>query len=103
MPDENKSETMVDDPLVTHSLHEAKWIFVVWAVSFLWVVGYCGRYGYFREDETITMVLGMPAWVFWGVALPWVIATGISSWFALRLIADEPLTRASDPEQLDDE
>ncbi len=103
MQNEPEPEPTIDDPLVTHSLREAKWIVVVWVVAFVWVVGYCSRYGYYREGETTTIIGGMPAWVFWGVALPWVVATIVSSWFALRCIADESLVDRADGEPHDDE
>ena len=97
-----ESGTTIDDPLVIHSLREAKWIVVVWIVAFVWVVGYCGRYGYYREGEPAANVCGMPAWVFWGVALPWVTATVVSSWFAIFCITDEPLVDPADGERRDD-
>ncbi len=97
------SEPNREDPLVTHSLREAKWILLVWVAAFVWVIGYTSRFGYIREGETISTVWGLPAWVFWGVALPWGIATVVSSWFALRYIADEPLIEPSDAQWSEDE
>lgn len=93
----------VDDPIVSHSLWEAKWILVVWLIAFLWTVGYCGLFGYQAQDQqSLETVLGMPAWVFWGVGLPWLVATAISSWFALTCIADVPLSDDIDSEQQND-
>ncbi len=87
-----------EDPLVTHSLREARWIVAIWAVMFLWVVGYCSWSAYSGDGEDISMVLGMPHWVFWGIALPWCVSTVVTCWFALFGIADDSLERHSEPE-----
>jgi hypothetical protein len=84
-------EVEFDGSLVTHTLREAKWIVVIWAISFLWVIGYCSRYGATGEVGSMATVGGIPAWVFWGIALPWVIATIVTCWFALAYVVDEPL------------
>lgn len=94
MPDkEAETPSTADDSLVAHSLWEAKWIVAIWCIAFLWVVGYCIGFGYGGEGQPIPTVWGMPAWVFWGIALPWGVAAVVSSWFALACIADEPLSR----------
>ena len=79
------------DPVFASSLRELKWILVVWLVNFLWVVGYCAMYGYQSESRPLTTVLGMPSWVFGGIFAPWIVATVISSWFALTQMEDHPL------------
>jgi hypothetical protein len=91
MPNKNHSSRSCDDPLVSHSLREAKWIVVIWLVTFIWVVGYCARFGYHEAGTAVPTIFGMPSWVFWGVALPWAAATVVSSWFALFQIADDSL------------
>lgn len=103
MSNNTESKPVVDDPMVSHSLWEAKWILLVWLIAFLWTVGYCGLFGYRNEDQTLKTVLGMPAWVFWGVGLPWLLATAVSSWFALVCIADVPLGDDVNSEQQGDE
>lgn len=103
MPNKSESQPMMDDPLVTNSLHEAKWILVVWVGAFAWVIGYSSQYGYVGEGDSLATVLGMPAWVFWGVAFPWGVATVITSWFALRCIVDEPLVDSAEAQRDDDE
>ena len=96
-------DAKVDDSLVTHTLREARWIVAIWAVSFVWVIGYCSRYGATGAVETIETVGGIPAWLFWGIALPWVIATIVTCWFALAYIVDEPLDEEDETERGDDE
>ena len=79
------------DPVYESSLRESKWILAIWFLNFVWVMGYCGVYGYRPSDEPLTTVCGMPSWVFWGVIVPWLISAAVSTWFALTQIKDHPL------------
>ncbi len=79
------------DPVYHSSLSEMRWILALWAVFFLWVIGYSSWYGYQLDDRPLVTVLGMPSWVFWGVFLPWVLSASVSCWFALTQIQDHPL------------
>ncbi|MGI9440973.1 MAG: hypothetical protein ACR2N1_00825 [Rubripirellula sp.] len=85
------------DPVYKSSLRELKWILVIWLVHFLWVVGYCSAFGYMPRRYTltfsgyITTVIGMPSWVFWGVFVPWISASLVTTWFALTQIEDHDL------------
>ena len=66
-------------------------IFGVWAIFCLWVVGYCWGNGFLDSDEQVALVIGMPAWIFWGVAVPWCAATLFSIVFALFFMTDHEL------------
>ena len=79
------------DPVFKSSLRELKWILVIWLFHFVWVVGYCYAYGYLTPETPLTTVIGMPSWVFWGVFVPWIVATMVSTWFALTQIEDHAL------------
>ncbi|MAI31789.1 MAG: YhdT family protein [Rubripirellula sp.] len=79
------------DPVYESSLRELKWIFVIWLTHFIWVVGYCYAFGYLASGTKLTTVIGMPSWVFWGVFVPWLSATLVSTWFALTQIEDHDL------------
>lgn len=50
-----------------------------------------------KGPERVAFVLGFPAWIFWGVALPWWICTAFSLIFGAFLVRDEDL--GLDPEQ----
>ena len=89
------------DPVYQSSLREARWILVFWAVFFVWVVGYCSLFGYPAEGEPIATVLGMPAWVFWGIFVPWIVSGAITIWFALTQIEDHPLDEVVNAEDSD--
>ncbi len=90
MPSIEKRPT---NPVYTSSLRELKWILVIWTIAFLWVIGYCGLYSYLDTEQasSITTILGMPSWVFFGVFVPWIVGTTTSIWFAISQIEDLPL------------
>ena len=112
------------DPLFVSSLRELRWIVIVWAISFAWVIGYCIVAGYDSaaydglehglehgleasggqigaRDVELRLVLGMPSWVFWGVMLPWILVTLLTAWFALTQMADHPLENPLAQESVD--
>ena len=60
----------------------------IWFVFFLWVIGVSYPMGYGDIDPADT-VFGFPAWVFWGIFLPFVVATVLNSVFALVYLKDE--------------
>ena len=79
------------------TVRETLTILVAWTVFCVWVVGYSGwQQSAAPPPDTLAeipvqTVWGLPAWVFWGVALPWVGATLFTLWFCLaRLTDDEP-------------
>lgn len=82
-----------DDPVFLHSRREAVVILGVWALSLLWTVPYCYLNGYQSPaaPEELPIVLGMPAWVFWGIAVPWVVCGLISIALCLWFIQDDDL------------
>ena len=100
LPDDSNHEANHDDVLLRHTVKEAKGIVLIWLVMFVWVVGYCRLYAYDLPEGPIPTTLGMPSWTFWGIAVPWVVATLITCWYALARIADEPLE--SSPDEGDD-
>ena len=79
------------DPTYRHTRREALIILLVWAVCLTWTVGYSTTHGYAPPDGPIAMVLGMPAWVFWGVLTPWTTATVFTAAFALLVIKQDDL------------
>ena len=78
-------------PLFTHARRELSWTLTAWAVCGLWVVGVSWWGGTRTEEEGLRLVLGFPAWVFWGVGLPWLAANVFTFWFCFRCMADDPL------------
>ena len=81
------------DQALSNSRREAVHILAAWLVCLIWTVGFSGLFGY-GDSALVGAVLGIPAWVFFGILLPWAGATVFSVWYALRRIADDPLERA---------
>jgi hypothetical protein len=76
------------EPSFFEARREAGWILLAWAVCLAWTVGYSALAGYGVPGEVIRLVLGMPAWVFWGVLAPWAAATAFSVWFGLFVMKE---------------
>jgi hypothetical protein len=82
-----------DDPVFLHSRREAIVILIVWTVCMAWTVPYCYVNGYTAPESPadLATVLGMPAWVFWGVLVPWVVSGLVTIVLCLWFIQDDDL------------
>jgi hypothetical protein len=83
--------------LLRNARREGLVIMAVWTAALLWSVSSAYGLGYRRPASDIDLVLGMPAWVFWSVALPWALCLGFSVWFCFRYMADDDL--GHDPDE----
>ena len=80
------------DPTFVNSRREAIVIFGSWVVALIWAVPYCYLNGYNVTDpENIKTVLGIPSWLFWGIAAPWVAANLFTTWFCFAYMKDDDL------------
>lgn len=79
------------DQVFANSVRELRFVIVSWTVFCVWVVGYCGVFAYQVDAEELDLVFGFPSWVFWGIAVPWVAATGLTIFFALKVMREDPL------------
>jgi hypothetical protein len=82
--------------LLRNARREGLLILAVWLAALVWSVSV----GYFAgapRDGEMSLVLGMPAWVFWGVVLPWGVCLLFSVWFCFGYIADDDLGRDPEP------
>ena len=86
------------DPSFLNARREAWLILLAWAVCLVWTVGYSALAGYGVEADQISFILGIPDWVFWGVLIPWVVATLFSVWFGLFYMANDDLSPSEDEE-----
>lgn len=93
------------DPVYVHSRHEAIVIFCAWAVCLLWAVPYCYFFGYSAggEEFTLTMIWGIPSWVFWGILCPWLVAILFSTWFCFFYMKDDDLGEANEGADIEEE
>jgi len=88
-----------EQQLLRHARREGLLIMVVWAATLVWSVGSGYVLGYHRQAEQIRLILGIPAWVFWSVMLPWAACLLFSVWFCYAYMADDDL--GHDPEESD--
>lgn len=80
-----------EDPVLKSSRREAIVVFLIWLVACVYTVGYCYRFGYHREPDSLRYVAGLPDWVFWGILVPWTLCSLTSFWVSNFLIADDDL------------
>ncbi len=83
--------------LLRNARREGLLVMAVWLVSLIWSVGASYLLGSGRKPEEISLILGMPDWVFWAVVLPWAICLVFSVWFCFRYMADDDL--GHDPDE----
>ncbi len=86
------------DQVYVHSRNEAYLILIVWGLSFAWTVPYCYYTGYqtTAENWELKLTMGIPSWIFWGVAFPWCVAGVLSILICLFYIKDDDLGQAED-------
>lgn len=86
------------DPVFRHSRREALVILALWTASFLWTVPFSYFQGYHKPGDPldVSLTFGMPSWVFWGVALPWLVTGLVSMLLCLFFIRDDDLGHADD-------
>jgi hypothetical protein len=87
-----------EDPLLTSARREMRITIGLWAIAMVCTLGVSLTWGYGRDPETLTFVLGFPDWVFWGIIVPWAASTVIASIFALTVMQDAPLEADTPPE-----
>lgn len=64
---------------------------VTWIVFASWTLGYNGLFAKGVEGEAVEIVFGMPKWIAFGIAIPWLIGLGLTVWFALFYMKDTDL------------
>jgi hypothetical protein len=80
------------DPAFLHARREALYIFLAWCVALLWSVSVSYGLGYGQPATTLATVWGIPAWVFWGIAVPWAVADVFALWFCFRYMKDDDVS-----------
>ena len=79
------------DPTFLHARREGLIIFAVWVMALLWAVPYCYFNGYEIDPAALQMIWGVPSWVFWGIAAPWILANVFTFWFCFSYMSDDDL------------
>lgn len=91
------------DPVFLHSRREAIVIVATWFVALIWTVPFCYLNGFQPESgaREVTFILGMPSWVFYGIACPWMAANLVTVWFCFGYFqVDELGEEGESPEEL---
>ena len=97
---ETGAVTPMGDPESRHlrqCLREAAVVLGMWLAGLAWTLVVVLGWGYLpvsERPETPELIWGMPAWVVWGLFVPWFIEIAAAWWFALRVLADD------DPDQV---
>lgn len=83
MRDEIEEESMRDN--VRMSRGEFSAVLLAWAAFATWVLVHAHFRGYSRSGaaEPVQLLWGMPAWVFWGILVPWLVATAFTVCFCV--------------------
>ena len=80
-----------EDPVLKSARREAIAALLLFTAALAYTVTYCVLKGYHRPPESLTFILGMPDWVFWGVLVPWLACSVVAFPFALRFMKDADL------------
>jgi hypothetical protein len=83
-----------EDPLMKSARREALVTAALTVAALAYTIGYAALFGYGRSAESLSFVLGIPDWVFWGIVAPWVVCLALSWWFSYWFIEDDPLEKA---------
>lgn len=83
------------DPEARHlrqCLREAGIVAVLWLAGLAWTLVVVIGWGYVpveERPEVPTLVFGIPAWVVWGLFVPWLFEIAAAWWFAVKVLADD--------------
>lgn len=86
-----------EDPLLKSARREAVVALLFWVLMLLVTLVVCYCLGYVRDPRlNPRFILGFPAWVFWGIMVPWAACIAFGTWFVCRFMKDEDLGRETD-------
>ncbi|HUF60869.1 MAG TPA: DUF997 family protein [Verrucomicrobiales bacterium] len=73
-------------------------VIVAAALAFAgWVNGWCWSTAYGQGADPTDLLWGLPRWVVFGVALPWMAANVFTIWFALCFFKEDSSPQPSVP------
>jgi phosphatidylserine synthase len=79
--------------------HELSIFLIGWLFFAAWVIIYSYFNAYKNQAEEPSITLGMPSWVFWGIAIPWICATAFTVYISLFVIKDQEFTTEEEQEK----
>lgn len=86
------------DPVFLNSRKEAGVIFVTWFIVMIWAVPVSYAMGYKADIDSsnVSLIMGIPTWVFWGIFIPWLAADVATTWICFKLMKNDDLGVAAD-------
>ncbi|MBM3997973.1 MAG: hypothetical protein FJ297_00275 [Planctomycetes bacterium] len=92
------------DPFFLAARREAWVIAAVWCLCLFWTIPYCCLRAYRPLDDPsdLTVILGMPDWVVWGIVAPWIGTNLFTIWFCGWIMRDGDLGIAPEDEPHDE-
>ncbi len=67
-----------------------------WLFFAAWVIIYSYFNAYKDQNKEPSITFGMPSWVFWGIAVPWICATAFTVYLSLFVIKDQEFRNEED-------
>ncbi|WP_197444314.1 DUF997 family protein [Maioricimonas rarisocia] len=83
------------DPVFIHSRREAIVIIGLWAAAMVWTLSWCASTGYV-DGQDVPTIWGMPSWICWGIAAPWLVVDVVAIALCLFFIRDDDLGEANE-------
>ena len=90
MPDSDKPRDK-EQQLLRHARREGLLIMALWASCLIWSMAVGYFMGYRRPTAEMSLIFGIPDWIFWSVVLPWGLCLAFSIWFCFGYMADDDL------------
>lgn len=90
------SRAVGDDPLLVSARREALVTLAIWASALAYTVGYYATHAFPPPDASGVqpmpeLIWGVPAWVVWGVLLPWCVCTALTFFMTGYFMTDGDL------------
>lgn len=86
------------DPVYLNSLREAIVILIIFFVFLGYCIPVCFYFGNRPSGDEVPSLFGIPAWCFWGVLVPWIVANFVTAWFCFFYMKNDPLESDEDPD-----
>lgn len=88
----DRQPAVAQDRHVRQCLREARWVAVLWLIQLVYCTVAMVTLGYpdpSARPDAPNLILGIPAWVVWGLFLPWCVQIVAAWWFALAVLQDD--------------
>lgn len=101
----DESQQVEFDPVFLNARREAVIIFSVWVLALVWAVPFCYLNGYIDDfdPDNFSTIWGVPTWLFWGIAVPWLAADLFTAWFCFCYMSDDDLGEAHEGADVEEE